>query len=97
MTPMKPVRIIDLIGKPVDGIKIDARTVLPSGDLMYPEICKEPRPWTLASVTIERKKDGKWLYWRFHELHFGCNYSGVRMDRHNVSDYCLMMPEDFAA
>jgi len=93
---MKPVRIIDMVGKPVNGICIDGRTVTPDGEFRYEHTKDTPRPRTLHSVTLERKKDGQWLYWRFHESEFGCNYSGVRVnDNDGVNQYCLMMPDDW--
>jgi hypothetical protein len=92
----RPIRVLDLVGKPVKGVAVDARTVTADGELMYEHTRDTPRPCTLDRVEIKRKPDGKWLYWYWEQSHFGCNYSGVRLDSGRIGDYHLMMPDSFS-
>lgn len=92
MQAMKPTPIIELVGKDVNGIVVDIRTVNPDGSLRYEHTEKEgPHMVTLRKVELKRKSDGQWLFWRWDG--YSCGFSGIRLDRHDTSEYCLMMPE----
>ena len=97
---MTLIRIFDLIGKPVAGLKADIRSRLADGSLMYPHQqgdggLKDDYIVTMKAVTRERPKhrgEAGWLYWRW-EASPGHNYSGVRLDNRQVMDYHLLIEE----
>lgn len=87
----KLVRIMDLVDKPVAGMRVDIRSRNADGSLMYEHQEKGgPLIVTMKSVTIDRKKDGRWLYWRHEKdcsvIPWDCGYSGHRIDESDLSD-----------
>ena len=84
---MHLVRIADLVGKDIKGLKADIRTRNADGTLKYTGI-GEDKPIMVTMLVVEyiTKKNGptlqkisgrekdRWLYWR-HEG-YGCGYSG---------------------
>lgn len=104
---MQLVRISDLIGKPIAGLKADIRSRHATGELQHPELrCDaEPIIVTMKSVAIEQRgyvcgcmsqrpgQTGKfpWLYWRWDG--YSCGYSGHRIDNGRMpEEYILMEP-----
>ena len=87
---MKPTPIIELVGKDVNGIVVDIRTVNPDGSLRYSHQVS-PIMVTLRKVRIVRKEGYEWLRWEWDG--YSCNYSGIRMDASAIESHCLMMPD----
>ncbi len=81
---MTLVRIMDLVGKDIAGLKADARTRTANGSLMYEHMEADgPRIVTMKRVEIKEQRTRPhlpetkepWLYWRFDG--YSCGYSGV--------------------
>jgi hypothetical protein len=96
---MRLARILELVGQPVAGLKVDIRSRLADGSLMYDHQSTELRSEYMSemvSVTLEQPKhkgEPKWLYWRHKPIQGGCGYSGVRMDCEDIGTYHILIEE----
>ncbi len=93
ITNMKLVKVLDLVGTDIAGLRADIRTRLADGSLMYGEQPeqREPIMVTMKCAEIKRQiRRGETyhaLYWRWDG--YSCGYSGVPVDR--AEQYHFMM------
>jgi len=99
---MELLRIIDLVGKDVSGIKVDLRTRLKNGSFRYAGVEPlNPVISMLKTVEFRQEKVGahkkhRWLYWTWdtrtlnHEMQ--CGYSGTASD--DMNEIYLKREED---
>ncbi len=90
---MQLVKITDLIGKDIAGLKADIRSRLADGSLMYAEQREQRDPIlvTMKQVhivpQIRRGEQYKAVYWRWDG--YSCGYSGVPLD--SAKKYHILM------
>ncbi len=80
---MKLVKVFDLAGKPLAGVKTDNRSRNADGSLMHEHTHDRLHMTELTAVEIKRKDGAKWMYWRWKPiqgLQHDCGYSGAKMD-----------------
>ena len=95
---MKLVKVLDLVGKPVAGLKADLHTRNADGGFRYSFDHDANRVTTLKSVAVRREKDGhQWLRWEWERngsgMPFDCGYSAIRLDSDDVHEYYIMIAE----
>jgi len=90
---MQLVKITDLIGKDVSGLRADIRSRLADGSLMYGEQREQQNPILVRMKRvhivpqIRRGERYKALYWRWDG--YSCGYSGVPLD--SAQKYHILM------
>lgn len=103
MNHLQLIRIADLVGQNVAGLKADIRTRNADGSFKYGEDLVGSQPKIVTMTVVEmitkpncktlarisgREKDA-WLYWRFEG--YSCGYSGTwaGMNDH-LNDYLMI-------
>lgn len=81
---MKLVKVLDLVGKDVAGVRADLRSRNADGSLKYEHTADHPVFAPLKSIHIKRKASERWLYWEWDtrglSMTHACGFGGMCID-----------------
>ncbi len=100
------VKIADLVGKDVKGLRADGRTRLPDGSFLFAQL-KDPLvvivltkvQWEYHKISSKDKQPAKWLYWYWDPVKvegdgrssWRCGYSGTASPENWEEDHLLIL------